>query len=191
VDDWRQLTYGQLVSPEAAKRILHANVGSIPTNRYELVNRDVLDDPIIDVDAGFIFYDICTGRQSAIAARNIIEHRASIGKDTIVVVDDVVSRHGSNGQFLETWMEEYPRLSQKFKPFLVTKNRLFMANFTMDDAFGDLISALEMLGWLTVQDEEHHPMYGLPVYGSIAKKAIGKLGWEYMSLMLKDPPISV
>lgn len=179
-----------MVSPESAKRILHANVGSIPTNRYELVNRDVLDDPIIDVDAGFIFYDICTGRQSAIAARNIIEHRASIGQETIVVIDDVVNRHDSNHQFLETWMEEYPRLSEKFKPFLVTKNRLFMANFKMDDSFNDLVSSLEMLGWLAVQENEH-PIYGLPVRGSIRKKSIGSMGWECMSLRLKDPPISV
>jgi hypothetical protein len=191
VDDWRQLTAGRMISPDAARKMLHANVGSIATNRYELVDRNVLENPILDVDAGFIFYDICTGRESAIAARNMIEHRASVGKDTIVVVDDVVAKHESNEQFLETWMEEYPGLSGKFNPFLVTKNRLFMSNFAMDSSFGDLVNTLVMLGWLHVVEEKHET-YGLPVYGaSSEKKGLGKIGWTSMALILEDPPTSV
>lgn len=190
VDDWRQMTQGHLITPDAAKRILEANVGSIPTNRYDLVDRNVLDDPIINVDAGFIFYDICVDGQCAVAAQSMIDHRAALGKETIVVVDDSVHLHETNGQFLETWVDLYPKLPMEFKPFLVTKNRLFMANFAVDKAFNDLISVLTVSGWLTVSGSSHN-LYGLPIYGSPGRKSIGKTNWDFLSLMLKDLPISV
>lgn len=190
VDNWRQMTQNQLITPEAAKRILEANVGAIPINRYELVDRNVLDDPIINADAGLIFYDICVDGRCSAAAERMINHRATLGGETIIIVDDAVLPNESNAEFLKAWMDLYPRLPSEFKPFLITKNRLFMANFTMDKSFNDMISVLTMTRWLTVSVNPH-PVYGLPVYGSSGKKMIGSTNWEFLSLMLKDLPTCV
>lgn len=162
VDNWQQMTTRNLNIPSSGfVNMLKAAVEILPNNRYSIIQQDVRTNAILDVNPGFIFYDICQFKEAAIAIKKIINHYDNTAQKIIIIVDDAVRKHESNQQFFETWHHLWTtQKPSHFKPFLITGNRLFLSNYDIDEPFRLSLYTFEKFNYYQKSIDISHPYNG-------------------------------
>ena len=151
IDDYSQFSFKGIDIPsDRAEAILKANVGFIPDNRFVILNKDVLVDRNIGIIPGLIYYDICYSSKSAEIIHEIVMEGDQNDSPMMIIIGDVVQKHQSNEDFYNKWVQLWSSTTRtRMTPFFVTGNRLFLANYVIDDAFFSSITAMESFNYVS------------------------------------------
>lgn len=179
------------VVTDALTRILHLNMSLIGGDNYTLIKQNIVDQPILDYDAGVIFWDVFVANRDkeANALITMVKDRILKKKKVIIIIDDVVhERTGDNPVFAAKWKSAYAKeLKKHFTPFLVTTNRLYLSNFEIDPSFNKLLQVLVDNNYLEVQEASNNSrFYDSNVYQrkedmSSMKFILDDVLWQSMS----------
>jgi hypothetical protein len=150
VDNFQQgfgsFVYSNLaLDSESLARITRAHVGIIPTNKFTIHNRDIIDDYLVDTVPGFIYFDVCRSKATGITARALLDYYDNDNSPMILVFDDVVSEleNKSNKDYRDYFRSEWiSKPSKVMKPFFVTHSKVFMSNFEMPASWTNIINLL-------------------------------------------------
>lgn len=150
VDNYRQFRVNGLEIPaDRFEKILRANVGILPNNRFSVINKDVFVDHSIGIDPGLIYYDICQHPRSAEVVHEIVMENDQPDRPVMIIIDDAVQKHHTNEKFYERWNELWSTTARNhMKPFFLTGNRLFLANYEVSQSFFDAIGVMERFNYI-------------------------------------------
>lgn len=162
VDNWQQMKTPTIDIPgNNIANILKASVEILNDNKFTILEKNILLDPILDIAPGFIFYDICHSAASATAIRRIVDFYDNSNHKVMIVIDNVVRKHEHNEKFIVEWNQLWQKNPLRlFKPFLLTGNRLFLSNFDIEFPFRLAIYTFERYNYIQKTNDISHIYQG-------------------------------
>lgn len=206
VDNFHTFTTKKFNLPlENFTNILEANINILGKNNYTILNQDITENPYTEQDPGFVYFDICLNEKTANTICLILEKLNKVDSPAIVVIDDVVTQNLYNEKFSQhflSWYKSHTFLfwyegfkKNKFEPFLVTHNKLFLSNFDMPTEWFEIIEFLAAQGMIK-QMEKKSSFHDMPIWTAVpgntfhdTKIMTNNQFWEGISnLMTLDGP---
>lgn len=151
VDNYKQFFVRGLGIPaDRFEKILRANVGVIPENKFTVLNKDVLVDRDLGTRPGLIYYDICHSARSADVIHEIVMENDQADHPMMIIIDDAVELHQWNEAFRRRWTELWSTTTRNhMKPFFLTGNRLFLSNYEVPDTFFQMVNVMERFNYVS------------------------------------------
>lgn len=138
-----------------SKKLISLRMSFIGNNNFILYDKDIINDsPYINETAGVTFWDLHKKDSyiEAVALMNLMKQSVKNNQKNIYIIDDVVHERDGNKTFASFWKDWYKKeFSSIYKPYLVTDNRLFLSNFSVDKKFNDVIELLKKHEYLQEQ----------------------------------------